>query len=65
MRGEKTSVQSTILYYGPVALSNWRQTLLAHPATNRIGWNFDCIVPVEEVGTFKPHLFTELIEVLL
>ena len=38
---------------------------MAHLATNRIGWNFGRIVPVEEVGTFKPHLFTELTEVLL
>jgi len=38
---------------------------LAHLAANRISWNFGRIVPVEEAGTFKPHLFTELIEVLL
>ena len=43
----------------------WRGGFLAHLAANRIGWNFGRIVSVEEIGTFKLHLFTELIEVLL
>ena len=43
----------------------WRGGFLAHLTANRIGWNFGRIVPVEEVGTFKPHLFTELTEALL
>ena len=41
-----------------VALSNGEADFLAHLAANRI-------VPVEEVGTFKPHPFTELTEALL
>ena len=40
----------------------WRGGFLAHLAANRIGWNFGRIVPVEEVGTFKPPPFTELTE---
>ena len=32
-----------------------RRTFLAHLATNRIGWDFDCIISVEEAGAFKPH----------
>ena len=38
-----------------VALSNGEADFLAHLATNRIGWNFDRIISVEEVGAFKPH----------
>ena len=41
-----------------VALSNGEADFLAHLAANRI-------VPVEEIGTFKPHPFTELTEALL
>ena len=37
---------------------------MAHLAANRIGWNFDRIVPVEEVSTFKPPPFTERTEAL-
>ena len=43
----------------------WRGGFLAHLAANRIGWNFGRIVSVEKIGTFKPHLFTELPETLL
>ena len=40
---------------GLVALSNGEADFLAHLATNRIGWDFDRIISVEEVGAFKPH----------
>ena len=50
---------NTILpYYHIGALSNGEADFLAHLAANRI-------VPVEEIGTFKPHPFTELTEALL
>ena len=41
--------------YRLVALSNGEADFLNHLATNRIGWDFDRIVSVEEVGAFKPH----------
>ena len=41
--------------YRLVALSNGEADFLAHLATNRIGWDFDRIISVEEVGAFKPH----------
>ena len=41
--------------YRLVALSNGEADFLAHLAANRIGWDFDRIVSVEEVGAFKPH----------
>ena len=65
MRDEKTI---DILYYTilwPSRSVQWRGGFLAHLAANCIDWNFDRIVPVEEVGIFKPHLFTELTEALL
>ncbi|NKB66850.1 MAG: haloacid dehalogenase type II [Candidatus Latescibacteria bacterium] len=41
--------------YRLVALSNGEADFLAHLAHNRIGWEFDRIISVEEVGAFKPH----------
>ena len=41
--------------YRLVALSNGEADFLDHLATNRIGWDFDRIISVEEVGAFKPH----------
>ena len=41
--------------YDLVALSNGDPHFLDHLATNRIGWDFDAIVSVAEVGAFKPH----------
>ena len=54
------SSNHTSRYYTTIigALSNGEADFLAHLAANRI-------VPVEEVGTFKPHPFTELTEALL
>ena len=41
--------------YRLVALSNGEADFLDHLATNRISWDFDRIISVEEVGAFKPH----------
>lgn len=41
--------------YDLVALSNGNPHFLEHLATNRIGWDFDAIISVSEVGAFKPH----------
>jgi 2-haloacid dehalogenase len=41
--------------YDLVALSNGNPHFLDHLATNRIGWDFDAIISVAEVGAFKPH----------
>lgn len=41
--------------YQLVALSNGEREFLEHLATNRIGWKFDRIISVGEVGAFKPH----------
>ena len=41
--------------YELVALSNGNPHFLEHLAANRIGWNFDAIISVAEVGSFKPH----------
>ncbi len=41
--------------YDLVALSNGDPHFLEHLATNRIGWDFDAIISVAEVGAFKPH----------
>lgn len=41
--------------YRLVALSNGERHFLEHLAGNRIGWEFDRIISVEEVGAFKPH----------
>jgi 2-haloacid dehalogenase len=41
--------------YKLVALSNGERTFLDHLVRNRIGWNFDAVISVEEVGAFKPH----------
>ena len=41
--------------YRLVALSNGEADFLNHLATNRIGWDFDRIISVGEVGAFKPH----------
>ena len=38
-----------------VALSNGEPLYLAHLARNRIGFDFDRIISVEEAGVFKPH----------
>ena len=41
--------------YDLVALSNGNAHFLDHLAANRIGWEFDAIISVGEVGAFKPH----------
>jgi len=41
--------------YELVALSNGEPDFLQHLARNRIGWEFDAIISVAEVGAFKPH----------
>ncbi len=41
--------------YDLVALSNGNAHFLQHLAENRIGWEFDAIISVGEVGVFKPH----------
>ena len=41
--------------YRLVALSNGEADFLAHLARDRIGWEFDRIISVQEVGAFKPH----------
>ena len=41
--------------YDLVALSNGDPHFLEHLASNRIGWDFDAIISVAEVGAFKPH----------
>jgi len=41
--------------YKLVALSNGEPDFLQHLARNRIGWEFDAIISVAEVGAFKPH----------
>ena len=41
--------------YDLVALSNGNAHFLEHLAANRIGWHFDAIISVGEVGAFKPH----------
>ena len=41
--------------YKLVALSNGERTFLDHLVRNRIGWDFDAVISVEEVGAFKPH----------
>ena len=41
--------------YQLVALSNGNAHFLEHLAANRIGWDFDAIISVAEVGSFKPH----------
>lgn len=38
-----------------VALSNGEQPFLKHLSSDRIGWDFDHIFSVQEVGAFKPH----------
>ena len=41
--------------YRLVALSNGEPDYLLHLARNRIGFEFDRIISVEEAGAFKPH----------
>ena len=41
--------------YRLVALSNGEPEYLAHLARNRIKYDFDEIISVEEAGAFKPH----------
>ena len=41
--------------YRLVALSNGEPDYLLHLARNRIGFEFDKIISVEEAGAFKPH----------
>ncbi len=41
--------------YDLVALSNGNAHFLEHLASNRIGWDFDAVISVGEVGAFKPH----------
>lgn len=41
--------------YRLVALSNGEPDYLSHLARNRIGFEFDDIISVEEAGVFKPH----------
>ena len=41
--------------YDLVALSNGNAHFLELLAANRIGWDFDAIISVGEVGAFKPH----------
>jgi len=41
--------------YRLVALSNGEATYLDHLVKNRIAWNFDAVISVEQVGAFKPH----------
>lgn len=41
--------------YRLVALSNGEPDYLSHLAANRIGFEFDRIISVEEAGAFKPH----------
>ena len=38
-----------------VALSNGERELLAHLVKNRIQYDFDAAISVQEVGVFKPH----------
>ncbi len=38
-----------------VALSNGEPDYLGHLVQNRIGWEFDAVISVAEVGAFKPH----------
>jgi 2-haloacid dehalogenase len=38
-----------------VGLSNGEQHYIEHLAKNRIGWKFDALISVENVGAFKPH----------
>jgi 2-haloacid dehalogenase len=38
-----------------IALSNGEEKFLKHLAKNRIKFNFDAIISVEEVGAFKPY----------
>ena len=42
-------------HYRLVALSNGEPWFLSHLAENRIGFDFDAIISVEEAGVFKPH----------
>ena len=42
-------------HYRLVALSNGEPDYLSHLARNRIGFEFDEIISVEEAGVFKPH----------
>ena len=41
--------------YRLVALSNGEPDYLSHLASNRINFNFDAVISVEEGGAFKPH----------
>jgi 2-haloacid dehalogenase len=41
--------------YRLVALSNSDMWLLRHLAANRIGFEFDAIISVDQAGAFKPH----------
>ena len=41
--------------YDLVALSNGNAHFLQHLAEKRIGWDFDAVISVGEVGSFKPH----------
>jgi 2-haloacid dehalogenase len=41
--------------YKLVALSNGERNYLDYLVRNRIGWDFDAVISVEEVGAFKPH----------
>ncbi len=41
--------------YRLVALSNGEPDYLSHLVRNRIGFDFDKIISVEEAGVFKPH----------
>jgi 2-haloacid dehalogenase len=41
--------------YKLVALSNGERAFLDHLVKNQIGWPFDAVISVEEVGAFKPH----------
>ena len=51
----RTALEKLQGRYRLVALSNGEADFLVHLATNRIGWGFDRIISVEEVGAFKPH----------
>ncbi len=48
-------LQRLVEKYRLVALSNGEPDYLAHLAHNRIEFEFDAIISVEEAGAFKPH----------
>ncbi len=51
----RPALQRLSEHYAIVALSNGNAPFLQHLAANRIGWEFDAIISVDEAGAFKPH----------